>query len=133
MLKSIISKFIKSKEENGKVMCGCFNVTEQDIKNAIKNGAKSFEEVQAVTKVGTGCGRCIGSNKILVDELLLRKKIDENQVVCGCFKVTVQDLVNAIKNGAKSFEEVQAITKVGTGCGKCVESNKALVNQLLAK
>jgi bacterioferritin-associated ferredoxin len=38
-----------------------------------------------------------------------------------------------IKNGAKSFEEVQAVTKVGTGCGKCVESNKALVAQLLAK
>ena len=30
-----------------------------------------------------------------------------------------------------SFKEVQAITKVGTGCGKCVESNKALVNELL--
>jgi bacterioferritin-associated ferredoxin len=28
---------------------------------------------------------------------------------------------------------LQAITKVGTGCGNCVESNKALVAQLLAK
>jgi len=60
-------------------------------------------------------------------------KMDNNKVVCGCFKVTVQDLNNAIKNGAKSFEEVQAITKVGTGCGKCVDSNKVLVAQLLAK
>ncbi|MFT8313815.1 MAG: (2Fe-2S)-binding protein [Clostridium sp.] len=137
MLKSIISKLIKlkgeDKVENNKVVCGCFNVTEQDLNNAIKNGAKSFEEVQAVTKVGTGCGRCVESNKALVDKLLLSKKIDENQVVCGCFKVTVQDLANAIKNGAKSFEEVQAVTKVGTGCGKCVESNKVLVNQLLAR
>jgi NAD(P)H-nitrite reductase large subunit len=137
MLKSIISKFIKSKEENkegnNKVVCGCFNITEQDLKNAIQNGANSFEEVQAITKVGTGCGNCVESNKALVNELLLNKKIDENPIVCGCFKVTVQDLVKAIKNGAKSFEEVQAVTKVGTGCGKCVESNKALVAQLLAK
>jgi NAD(P)H-nitrite reductase large subunit len=137
MLKSIISKFIKGKGENngerGKVICSCMKVTEQDLNNAIKNGAKSFKEVQAITKVGTGCGRCVGSNEKLVNQLLLTKKIDENQVVCGCFNVTAQDIVKAIKNGAKSFEEVQVVTKVGTGCGKCVESNKAFVAQLLAK
>jgi len=136
MIKSIISKIRKLSGGNkmdNKVVCGCFKVAVQDLNNAIKNGAKSFEEVQAVTKIGTGCGKCVESNKALVNGLLLSKKIDENQVVCGCFKVTVQDLNNAIKNGAKSFKEVQAITKVGTGCGKCVESNKVLVAQLLAK
>jgi len=137
MIKSIISKMKKlkgaNKMDNNKVVCGCFKVTVQDLNNAVKNGANSFEEVQAATKIGTGCGNCIDSNKKLVNELLLTKKIDENQVVCGCFKVTVQDLVKAIKSGAKSFEEVQAVTKVGTGCGNCVDSNKALVAQLLAK
>lgn len=132
MFKSIISKFIKSKEEN-KVVCGCYNVTEQDLKNAVKNGANSFEEVQAVTKVGTGCGRCVEGNKQLVNELIIRKKIDENQIVCGCFKVTAGDIVAAVKNGAKSFEDVQAVTKVGTGCGRCIEGNKALVDYLLKK
>lgn len=136
-IKTIISKIKRLKGENrmdnNKVVCGCFNVTVQDLNNAIKNGAKSFDDVQAATKVGTGCGNCVENNKTLVDEILLRKKIDENQVVCGCFKVTAQDLVNAIKNGAKSFEEVQAVTKVGTGCGNCVESNKAFFAQLLAK
>lgn len=137
MIKSIIAKLKKCKGEdkmdNSKVVCGCFKITEQDLKNAIDNGAKSFEEVQTITKVGTGCGRCVEGNKTLINQLLLTKKIDENQVVCGCFKVTVQDLVNAIKSGAKSFEEVQAITKVGTGCGNCVESNRELVSQLLAR
>jgi NAD(P)H-nitrite reductase large subunit len=136
MIKSIISK-IKNltggNKMDNKVVCGCFKVTQQDLNNAIKNGAKSFEEVQAVTKVGTGCGNCVENNRALVNGLLLSKKIDENQIVCGCFKVTVQDLNNAIKNGAKSFKEVQAITKVGTGCGNCVESNKVLVDQLLAR
>jgi len=137
MIKSIISIIKKlkgeGKMENNKVVCGCFNVTLQDLNNSIKNGANSFEEVQVATKVGTACGKCVHSNKKLVNKLLLTKKIDENQIVCGCFKVTVQDLVNAIKNGAKSFEEVQAATKVGTGCGNCVDSNKALVAQLLAR
>lgn len=74
MLKSIISKFIKCKceneEKNSNVVCGCFKVTEQDLKNAINNGAKSFEEIQAITKVGTGCGKCVESNKALIAQLL---------------------------------------------------------------
>ena len=134
MFKSIIKMFKgENKMDDNKVVCGCFKVTEQDIKNAIKNGANSFEEVQVATKVGTGCGNCVEGNKALVNGLLLNKKINENQIVCGCFKVTVQDIVKAIQNGAKSFEEVQAATKVGTGCGNCVESNKILVAQLLAR
>jgi NAD(P)H-nitrite reductase large subunit len=137
MIKSIISKLMGCKGENkmedSKIVCGCYKVTEKDLKNAIKSGARTFEEVQAVTKVGTGCGRCVDSNKILVNKLILDNKIDENAIVCGCFKVTVQDINNAIKNGAKTFEEVQAITKVGTGCGNCIESNKALFAQLLSK
>jgi len=139
MIKSIISKIKKcacgesESSDNNKIVCGCFKITEQNLKDAIKNGANSFEEVQAITKVGSGCGKCVEGNRKLVNKLLLSKKIDENQVVCGCFNITVQDLANSVKNGAKSFEEVQAITKVGTGCGNCVESNKVLVAQLLAR
>ena len=59
--------------------------------------------------------------------------MEDNDVVCGCFNLTVQDLKNAIENGAKSFEEVQSVTNVGTGCGECVDSVKALVNELLGK
>lgn len=60
-------------------------------------------------------------------------KMDKDKVICGCINVTVQDVINAIENGAKSFEEVQAVTQLGTGCGACVESNKELVNELLSK
>jgi len=56
--------------DNDKVICGCTNVTVQNLRDAIENGAKSFEEVQSVTKVGTGCGKCVDSVKVLVDELL---------------------------------------------------------------
>lgn len=135
MFKSIVSMFTGNKENNtvesSRVVCQCMNITENDIRNAINNGANSFEEVQKITKVSTGCGKCTASNTALVNEMLLNKKIDENQVVCGCFNVKVQDFIKAIKNGARSFEEVQAVTKAGTGCGGCVESNKALVAQLL--
>ncbi|MDF2675980.1 MAG: domain protein (2Fe-2S)-binding domain protein [Bacillota bacterium] len=136
MLKTIISKLMgksNDKIENSNIICGCFNLTEQDLKNAVSNGAKTFEEVQQITKVSTGCGKCKGNNEKLVNNLILKKKIDENQVVCGCYNVKVQDMINAIKNGSRSFEEIQKVTKAGTGCGGCIESNKALVGQLLAK
>lgn len=59
--------------------------------------------------------------------------MDDDKVVCGCINVTVKDIKDSIKNGAKSFEEVQEATSVGTGCGNCVESVKELVDQLLGK
>lgn len=121
------------KMSDNNVICGCYNITINDLNNAVKNGVKSFVEVQEFTNVGTGSGKCVANNKVLFDELLLTNRINENSTVCGCLKVKVQDLEEAIKNGAKSFEEVQEITQVGTGCGHCVESNRALVNQLLAR
>ena len=135
MIKSLISKICNcgNKGKDSKLVCNCMKVTEQDIKNAIKNGANSFKEVQAITKVSTGCGKCSESNEKLVNNLILSEKINENQIVCNCMKVTVRDLDNAIKSGANSFEEVQDITKVSTGCGKCLESNKVLVAQLLTR
>lgn len=120
-------------DDNNSVICRCHNVTVDDLNNSINNGVKFFEEAQEITKIGTGCGKCVANNKVLFNELLLTNRIDENAVVCGCLQVTVQDLDEAIKNGAKSLEEVQEITQVGTGCGQCIESNKELVNELLSR
>ncbi|MBU3110208.1 (2Fe-2S)-binding protein [Clostridium lacusfryxellense] len=58
--------------------------------------------------------------------------MEDIKVVCTCLNITVQDITNAIENGAKSFEEVQAATNVSTGCGKCIDSVKELVDELLA-
>ena len=57
--------------------------------------------------------------------------MNKEQVVCGCFKVTVGDLLEEIKKGTKEFEEVQANTKVGTGCTRCTESVKETFYKLL--
>ncbi|MBN7574119.1 MULTISPECIES: (2Fe-2S)-binding protein [Clostridium] len=59
--------------------------------------------------------------------------MDDDKIICGCKNVKVKDIKNAIANGAKSFEDVQEKTEVGTGCGHCVESNRVLVDELLGK
>jgi len=59
--------------------------------------------------------------------------MDKDEVVCTCFGVTVGQLQEAVDNGAKTFEEVQEATSVGTGCEACVDDVKEIVNQLLKK
>ncbi len=46
-------------EEEGKVVCKCFNVTEEKIRKvAIENHLTTVEEVTDYTKAGGGCGEC---------------------------------------------------------------------------
>ncbi|NFG28000.1 (2Fe-2S)-binding protein [Clostridium botulinum] len=51
-------------------------------------------------------------------------------IICGCFKVTIGDLKEAINNGAKTFEEIQKKTSVAKGCKKCTDNVKDLIDIL---
>ena len=51
-----------------KIVCTCFNVTENQIWEAIKiNNLKTVEEVTNYTKAGGACGRCKGTIKDIID------------------------------------------------------------------
>lgn len=39
--------------------------------------------------------------------------------LCPCFKVTKDDVLKAIHDGADSFKEVKKATKAVSGCGHC--------------
>lgn len=51
------------------VICSCLNITKGMIKEAVDNGAKTFEEIQEKTDVGTVCGTCIEDVENLIAEL----------------------------------------------------------------
>jgi len=59
--------------------------------------------------------------------------MNNKKVICSCYNVTVQDLKDAIENGAESFKDVKAVTKVSTSCKKCKDNAKSIVKKLLAK
>ncbi len=40
--------------------------------------------------------------------------------VCVCLRISLQEILEAIENGAKTLEEIQKITKAGTVCKLCV-------------
>lgn len=57
--------------EEGKVVCKCFGVTDEQIKHAIReNNLKNVEEITDFTKAGGGCGDCAEDiARILAEEL----------------------------------------------------------------
>jgi nitrogen fixation NifU-like protein len=39
-------------------ICHCLGITDKDVENAFKNGARDWEALQQATKMGTVCGEC---------------------------------------------------------------------------
>jgi len=50
-------------KKSSQVVCECFNITEDDIKMEVLEGALNFETLQERTKIGTNCGKCIEKAK----------------------------------------------------------------------
>jgi nitrogen fixation NifU-like protein len=44
--------------EAATVICNCLGITDKDIENAFHRGARTWEELQRATKIGTVCGGC---------------------------------------------------------------------------
>lgn len=63
------------KEEEGRIVCECFNVTEEKIRKVIlENNLTTVDDVTNYTKAGGGCGECNSEiEKILKDVWSVRK------------------------------------------------------------
>ena len=44
--------------EDVEIICTCLNVTDKDLEEAYKDGARTWEDLQARTKIGSACGGC---------------------------------------------------------------------------
>ncbi len=56
-----------------KLVCHCKHVTNGHIKDAVKAGAKTFEEVQEKTHLSQGCKRCLDNAKRVYEEFSHKK------------------------------------------------------------
>ena len=64
------------KEVKSRVVCACFNVTEDDIEQAVRqNGLTTVEQVTNYTKAGGGCGNCKSEIEEIVNKI--NAQIDE--------------------------------------------------------
>ncbi len=90
-----------------RLICTTNNVEYLDIRRAMVAGARSLEEIQAKTNA---CGVC-DSCRDEIPGILAS--------VCGCKQVSLQAVIDAVKNGASTVEKVGEITGAGTDCGRC--------------
>ncbi len=56
------------RNEGVKVICTCLNITDRDIEDAVKEGARDWESLQEHTKIGTVCGGCRAQAEELLHE-----------------------------------------------------------------
>ena len=59
------------------------------------------------------------------------KANDESVIVCECLNITMEDIKMEVLEGVKDFKTLQERTKIGTGCGKCIEKVKGIQNQFI--
>lgn len=58
---------------------------------------------------------------------------DESPLVCFCHTVTAARIRAAIRDGARTLEQIQANTCASTGCGGCEPEVREILEQELAK
>jgi bacterioferritin-associated ferredoxin len=59
-----------------RLVCLCNMVSEPEIINALKKGARSTSDIQRMTRAGTSCGRCLPWIDSIVEDFL--KELDED-------------------------------------------------------
>jgi bacterioferritin-associated ferredoxin len=49
-------------------VCLCRGITDQDIKNAVADGAGTYREVRDLLDLGTCCGRCAPEARAIISD-----------------------------------------------------------------
>lgn len=60
-------------------VCICHGISERRIEQAIRDGARSFEQLQSCTGVATCCGACEPCARQMVDDKALASGADAPQ------------------------------------------------------
>ena len=55
-------------DEEATTICQCMNVTDKDIETAVKDGARTYDDIQNRTKAGTVCGQCKNETETLLHQ-----------------------------------------------------------------
>ncbi len=128
-------------------VCACYEVSKATIRRAVQDGAKTLQDVKAATKASTGCGGCTDLvTDILTQELSSVKSpvkvaravkvfdpanVSDDTKICFCAKVTKGQLSQAVKDGAKTLDDIKVATKAVTGCTGCkVKVQKIIEHEL---
>ncbi|DAB01661.1 TPA: iron-sulfur cluster assembly scaffold protein NifU [Candidatus Gastranaerophilales bacterium HUM_11] len=142
--KEEIEKEAGLSQSGDKIVCTCFNVTENQIWEAIKvNGLKTVEEVTNYTKAGGACGRCKGVIKDII-ETYLRKEgqapvMTAAQKILKIGRVIDQQISPQLQKDGGDIELIDVegnkvkvkLTGMCSGCKNATMTLKAFVESVL--
>ena len=127
-----------------KIVCTCFNVTENQIWEAIKvNGLKTVEDVTNYTKAGGACGRCKGVIKDMIDTYLKKegqvKELTPTQKILKISKVIEQQISPQLQKDGGDIELIDVegnvvkvkLTGMCSGCKNAAMTLKNFVETIL--
>ena len=123
-----------------KIVCTCFNVTENQIWEAIKvNGLTTVEEVTNYTKAGGACGRCKGLIKDIIETFLKKNQVEAKveltptQKILKIGKVIEQQISPQLQKDGGDIElvdidgNVVKVKLIGV-CSACKNASMTLKN-----
>ena len=71
---------LRNEKKEEKIVCTCFNVTENMIWDAIKqNGLKTVEDITNYTKAGGACGKCKGLIQDIINTYYKKEENESNK------------------------------------------------------
>ena len=126
------------KEPVDKVVCTCFNVTENQIWEAVKiNGLRTVEEVTNYTKAGGACGRCKGLIQDILDTYYKKQesesKLTQTQKILKIGKVIEQEISPQLQKDGGDIElvdingDIVQVKLIGV-CSSCKNASMTLKN-----
>ena len=127
-----------------KIICTCFNVTENQIWEAIKvNGLKTVDEVTNYTKAGGACGRCRGVIKDMLETYYKKAgqtaELTPTQKILKISKVIDQQISPQLQKDGGDVELVDVdgnkvkvkLTGMCSGCKNATMTLKSFVESVL--
>lgn len=125
-----------------KMVCKCFNVTEKQLINAIKeNNLKTLEEVTNYTKAGGACGHCKDSIRNILNSCLNKEpekqaekqKLTQTQLIIKVNNIIETHIAPELRKDGGDIEliDIEGSTvyvKLKGCCSKCKNSTLTLKN-----
>ena len=62
---------------------------------------------------------------------LEEEKKEGSPIICHCFSISEKEIIDAVNNGAKTFDDVSKITSAGLACGRCKDAILNIIKQYL--
>ena len=58
-------------------------------------------------------------------------KRELSEIICHCEEITYEEILEAIKDGAKTVEDISDATNAAVACGYCIETIEEILEEEL--